>query len=124
MRWVFALGVAVVTGLFLGFTNTGVSMPWLLILSLAGACAAYAGTVTLCGALVAHASNRTALAGVLAVPLLLPLSFMSVSALRVALGTTPVFDTTKGMIAGFGLLTYGLATLAVGPYMFKAVWKS
>lgn len=117
------ISTAVVTGLFLGFTNTGVSMPWLLILSLTGACAAYAGTVTLCGALVAHASNRTALAGVLAVPLLLPLSFLEVSGLRVALEMEGKFNVGNGIIAGVGLLSYGAAAMAIGPYLFSAVWK-
>jgi ABC-type transport system involved in cytochrome c biogenesis permease component len=68
------LTASIITGLFLGFTNTGVAMPLILMTCILGSCAAYAGTVTLCGALVSHASNRTALAGVLAVPLLLPLS--------------------------------------------------
>jgi heme exporter protein B len=118
-----ALTAIVLTVLFLGFTGTAVGIPWLLIICQLGSCAAYAGTVTLCGALVAHASNRTALAGVLAVPLLLPLSFLAVSGLRVALDTEGIFNVTKGVISGTGLLVYGAACLATGPYIFSAVWK-
>ncbi len=117
------LTASIITGLFLGFTNTGVAMPLILMTCILGSCAAYAGTVTLCGALVSHASNRTALAGVLAVPLLLPLSFLAVSGLRVALDVKGSFNVSNGVIAGIGLLCYGLATLMIGPYLFKAVWK-
>jgi hypothetical protein len=73
--------------------------------------------------LVTHASNQTALAGILSVPLLLPLSFLAVSGLRVALDVQGAFNAGNGIIAGLGLLSYGLATLAVGPYLFAAVWK-
>lgn len=117
------LTATIITVLFLGFTHMAVAHWILLLASLLGSCAAFSGTVTLCGALVAHASNRAALAGVLAVPLLLPLSFMAVSGLRVALDMDGGFNVARGMIAGFGLLCYGIATLAIGPYLFGAVWK-
>jgi ABC-type transport system involved in cytochrome c biogenesis permease component len=117
------LTAILVTTLFLGFTHTKIAIPWLLAVCTIGSCAAYAGTVTLCGALVSHATNRSALAGVLSVPLLLPLSFLAVSGLRVALNLEGNFDVAKGVIAGTGLLCYGLATLALGPYLFAAVWK-
>ena len=113
----------VITFLFLGFTHVPVAKPWLLMICTFGSCASYAGTVTLCGALVAQASNRTALAGVLAVPLLLPLSFLAVSGMRVALDVAGGFNVGKGVIAGVGLLCYGAATLLIGPYLFSAVWK-
>ncbi len=123
-NFVFMIATAaLLTFLFLGFTKSGVAIPWLLIICLLGASASYAGTVTLCGALVSNATNRTALAGVLSVPLLLPLSFMAVSALRVALDMEARFDAQKGTVAGLGLLLYGAATLSLGVYLFKAVWK-
>ncbi|MBC8066008.1 MAG: heme exporter protein CcmB [Chlorobia bacterium] len=118
-----AITSLVLTVLFLGFTRTGVAIPWLFVACIAGSCAAYAGTVTLCGALVAQASNRNALAGVLSVPLLLPLSFLAVSGLRVALDLRGGFNVGNGAIAGVGLLCYGAASLVIGPYLFAAVWK-
>lgn len=118
-----AITAIVVSILFLGFTHIGVGNLPLFVICLAGSCMSYAGTVTLCGALVAHASNRTALAGVLAVPLLLPLSFMAVSGLRVALDLNGSFNLTRGFISGIGLVLYGAATLSVGSYLFGAVWK-
>ena len=113
----------VVSVLFFGFTHLGVANLPLLMLCLAGSCMAYAGTVTLCGALVTHASNRTTLAGVLAVPLLLPLSFMAVAGLRVALDVEGTFSFSRGMSSGIGLALYGLASLSVGSYLFAAVWR-
>lgn len=113
----------VLSFLFLGFTKTALAIPSLFIACMIGSSAAYAGSITLCGALVAQASNRSALAGVLAVPLLLPLSFLAVSGLRVALDLKGGFNVSNGMIAGFGLLCYGAASLALGPYLFAAVWK-
>ena len=114
---------ALLTILFLGFTNTPLAHFDLYLLAVAGSCSAYAGTVTLCGALVTHASNRSALAGVLAVPLLLPLTFLAVGSLRVAFDMHGSLNFTNGLISGVGILVYGLATLAVGPYLFAAVWK-
>lgn len=118
-----ALNATLLTILFLGFTNTPLANLGLYLLSVAGSCSAYAGTVTLCGALVTHASNRSALAGVLAVPLLLPLTFLAVGSLRVAFDVQGSFNFTNGIISGVGILVYGLATLAIGPYLFAAVWK-
>ena len=92
---------------------------WILL----GSCCAFTGAVTLCGALVAQASNRTALVGVLSVPLLLPLTFLAVSGLRVAFDMKGGFNITNGIIAGVGLVCYGFASLAGGPYLFSAVWK-
>jgi hypothetical protein len=46
-----------------------------------------------------------------------------VSGLRVALDVKGSFNVSNGVIAGIGLLCYGLATLMIGPYLFKAVWK-
>ena len=114
---------ALLTALFVGFTKSGIGNWWLLMICILGSSMAFAGTVTLCGALVSHATHRTALVGVVAVPLLLPLSFMAVSAMRVALDVEGRFDTTKGMISGIGLLSYGAASIAVGVYLFKAVWR-
>lgn len=109
--------------LFLGFTGTPLAVPWLYLVCLFGACCSFTGAVTLCGALVAQASNRNALVGVLSVPLLLPLVFLTVSGLRVAFDMKAGFNQTNGIIAGFGLVCYGFASLAGGTYLFSSVWK-
>ncbi len=95
-------------------------IPWLFLLSLLGAAGALAGAVTLCGALVAQAANRATLAGTISLPLLLPVLFLGVNGTRAGLGDG-VLET--GLTASIGLLCYGVASLAIGPYLFAAVWK-
>lgn len=118
--------------LFLIFTGQPIALTWLLVLSLIGGCGALTGAVTLCGALVAQAANRAALAGAIAIPLLLPVLAMGVSGTRVALSqgildANTVFaqDFLRGGIAAsLGLWAYAVASLAIGPWLFAAVWKS
>lgn len=107
--------------LFLFLTGQSLVHPWLFGACLIGGCGALAGTVTLCGALVAQAKNRSALAGALALPLLLPLAFLAISALKVPLGEG---DLANGWRGAVGLIGYGVLTLAFGPYLYEAVWKT
>lgn len=93
----------------------------LYIVCLLGGSGALAGTVTLCGAIVAQAQNRSALAGVLAIPLLLPFVFLAVTGLRIAIDPGLIGNGTS---AAIGLWAYAVATLAIGPYLFAAIWKS
>jgi len=95
-------------------------VPWLFAVSLLGAGCALAGAVTLCGALVAQAANRSTLAGTISLPLLLPVLFLGVNGTRAGLGDG-VLET--GLTATVGLLCYGVASLAIGPYLFAEVWK-
>ncbi len=111
----------VLSALFLGFIGMHVAIPWLFALSLFGGCVALAGTVTLCGALVARASNRAALAGAVSVPLLLPLIAIGVSSMRVSLGSG---FYTQGVMATIGLYGYAIFTLAIAPWVFASVWKN
>lgn len=107
--------------LFLGFSGMSVAIPWLFSLSLVGGTTALAGTVTLCGALVAKAANRAALAGAISVPLLLPLVAIGVSSMRVALGSGVYLS---GVLATVGLYGYAAFTLSIAPWLFASVWKS
>ncbi|MEA2554477.1 MAG: heme exporter protein [Fimbriimonadaceae bacterium] len=122
----YNLGLMLVTGLILSllfFTmiGRGIEHPVLYLICLIGSCASLAGAVTLCGALVAQAAGRGALAGAIAIPLLLPLVALGVAGMRVALGEGAL---RGGEEAAFGLVCYGVATLAIGPALFAAVWKS
>lgn len=112
---------AVLSILFFTLVGKGVDIPWLYAVCLIGSCASLAGTVTLCGALVAQASGRGALAGAISIPLLLPLVALGVAGMRVALGEGVL---KGGEEAALGLVCYGVATLAIGPALFAAVWKS
>jgi heme exporter protein B len=106
----YNLGLMLVTGavlsiLFFTLVGMGVENLGLYAICLVGSCASLAGAVTLCGALVAQAAGRGALAGAIAIPLLLPLVALGVAGMRVALG--------EGMLRG-----------GQDPALFAAVWKS
>lgn len=121
----FSLSISGGTGLLLSLLFVGMSSVkvagWpLFTVSVVAGSVGMAGAVTLCGALVARAANRSALAAAIAVPLLFPLIFLGVAALRVAFG----FDSLDGgWGAGAGIVCYALATYAIGPWLFAAVWK-
>ncbi len=111
----------ILSALFFMLTGRDVEIPSLYFLSLVGGCASLAGAVTLCGALVAQAANRSAMAAAISVPLLLPLVALGVGSMRVSLGEGSV---QSGIQAGIGLLGYSAMTLTVGPGLFAAVWKT
>jgi len=112
---------AVLAWMFVLLVRVPVHVPWLLGVCLIGSSATLAAGVTLSGALVAQAANRAALAAAVALPLLLPLVALGVSGVRVALGDGQI---AGGVGAGLGLVCYGIASFAIGPYLFAAVWKS
>ena len=114
------LTATVLCGLFFLLTSAKLAHPGLFVLGMAGSLLALSGAVCVCGAIAAPASNRTALAATLALPLLAPVIFWGVAALRVSLGEG-VFE--NGMAAAWGLLGYGIASVAIGPYLFASVWK-
>lgn len=123
---IYNLGLMLVTGLVLSvlffvMIDIQVTRPGLYVVCLLGSCGSLAGAVTLCGALVAQASSRGSLAGAIAIPLLLPLVALGVAGMRVALGDGVV---RGGEVSAIGLICYGVATLAIGPSLFAAVWKS
>lgn len=122
----FNLILVAVTGVVLGtlfllLAQVKIASVPVFVLSLVGACLALGGGVTLSGALVAQAANRNALAAAIALPLLVPLTAIGVSALRVAFGDG---NQTAGMMAAAGLVCYGVVSVALGPYLFAAVWKT
>jgi len=112
---------AMLSALYLGFNGTTIGVPWLFVVSVLAGCLSLAGTVTLCGAIASQASNRAVLAAVIAVPLLLPLVTIGVSAVRVSLGDG---DMASGIASVIGLVGYAGATLATGPWIYATVWKS
>ncbi len=109
------------SGLFFLLSDISVSRPWLYLVVIGGGCIALAGSVTLCGALVAQAASRAALVGAIALPLLLPLTFLGVQGMREALGDPGTDGNAREAV---GLVGYAALTWATGPYLFAAVWKS
>ena len=98
-----------------------VNHPGLFVACLLGGGAAVAGAVTLCGAIVAQAANRAALAGAVAIPLLVPLLQWGVVGTKAAFG---VERLDLGTSAAMGMACYAAASIVVGPYIYAAVWKS
>ncbi len=115
------IGGLLLGGLFVAAVGLDVRHPWLFVLCLLAGGAAVAGAVTLCGAIVAQAANRTALAGAIAIPLLWPLLQWGVAGLQSAIGTGLLRD---GISAATGMVCYAVVGLVVGPYLYAAVWKS
>jgi len=112
---------AILGTLFLVLAGVSVARPDVFVVALLGASLAMGGSVTLSGAMVAQAANRAALSAAVGLPLLLPMTIFGVAALRVAFGDPGV---AAGIQAAVGLISYGAATVAIGPYLFAAVWKS
>jgi heme exporter protein B len=110
----------VLSVMFVVFTNLKVDHISLFALSLAGGCVSLAISVTLCGALVSQAANRSALAGVIGIPLLLPFVAMGVGALRVSLGAGSV---SSGEISCIGLYSFSVLMGAAAPNLYAAIWK-
>ena len=115
-----ALTGFLVAALFLLLTGVTVATPLMLIASILGGAAALSGTVTLVSAMIARGANRGTLAGVVALPLLLPL---------VALGVTAGRSAFEGLAqpAGWagtaGVWMYTLLVFATAPYQFAAIWR-
>jgi len=114
---------AVLSILLFGLTTQTVSHYPLYTLGLLGGCASLAGAVTLCGALAAQASNRSALVGAIGIPLLLPLIAMGIGATRYCLGGVGVGIASRAVSSAIGLSVYAFAIFAVGPWLFDVVWK-
>lgn len=115
------LTAIILSVLFLMLTSLEVVNLGLYAGSLLAGCVALSATVTFCGALVAQASNRAILAGAISLPMLLPLIALGIGSLKVALGSGGLDGGTQ---ATLGLVAYGVAAYAAGPYLFAAVWRS
>lgn len=113
-------GGAMISMMFFGLTGISIGAAGLYAIGLLGGCAALAGATSLCGALVAQASNRTVLAGAISLPLLLPLVVVGVAATSAAIQPE---GARAGTEATLGLWGYAAATWALGPHLFAAVWK-
>jgi heme exporter protein B len=110
----------VLTVLFMIVMNLTVVHLGLMAVSLLGGALALSGAVTLCGALAARAASRQALAGAIALPLVIPIAVWGVTSLRVAFGESG-YDA--GRAAALGLVAYGVVSNAVGPFIYAALWK-
>jgi heme exporter protein CcmB len=115
-----AIGL-LMTAFYVATSNLVVTSPLALTAGVVFGCLALSGTVTLSGALVAQASQRTILAGGIALPLLIPLVYLGITAVRWPLGEGTAESGSTGII---GLFLYAVAGHAIGPLVFEAIWKS
>lgn len=110
---------AVVLPLFLLLLTISIQDWPLLLCSLVAGSAALATAIGLCGALVARSQSRAALAGVISIPVLLPVVMLGVGALRIAFGDVG----EQGWTSVAGLVGLATAFAATGPYLYAAIWK-
>jgi heme exporter protein B len=118
---IMVANATVLAGLYAFVGSVPIVDPALYVLSVFCGCFALSGVVTLCGALVSQAKNRSALAGALSIPVLFPLLFLGIESMRVAFGGGVA---ANGWQALLGMAGYATATLSLGPYLYSAVWKS
>lgn len=111
---------ALLTFLFVIVMNLTVIHFGLMLIGLLGGGLALSGAVTLCGALAARAASRQALAGAVALPLVIPVAVFGVASLRVAFMDS---GYEQGLTAANGLLAYGIASNAIGPFIYALLWK-
>lgn len=114
------IGGVIISVLFFGLTGVPLHGFGAYVLGMLGGCSALAGATSLCGALVAQASNRAVLSGAISLTLVLPLIALGVVATRTALEPQ---GARGGFEAILGLWGYAVATWAIGPHLFAAVWR-
>lgn len=115
-----AATAGVVALLFLVLTGVGVANYSLLAVTLLGGSLALAGMVTLVSAMISRGNNRSTLAGVVAMPLLVPLVAMGVSAVRCSLSGQAI---SGGWLSCAGVWEYTAVVLAMSPFQFAAIWS-
>lgn len=111
----------VLGGVFVAMANIDVVRPFPFVAGLVLLSLAMAGGVSLCGGLVLGAANRWVLVGALSLPLLMPVVFLGVVAIRSGLGAGFEGTGTESLMALGG---YALVTLAAGPGLVAAVWRN
>ena len=67
------------------------------------------------------AANRWILAGLVSLPLLVPVVFLGVGALQAGLGSGLDQQGSQSLVA---LAAYALVTLAAGPILIGQVWRN
>ncbi|MEO7453856.1 MAG: heme exporter protein CcmB [Fimbriimonadales bacterium] len=114
-----ALVAIVVMPLFALFVGVQVVDFGMLFAGLGAGCAALGVAIGFCGSLVSRSKSQAALAGVISIPVLLPVVLLGVGALRVAFGD----PSSLGWTSILGLAGLATAFAAAGPHLYAAVWK-
>lgn len=109
-----------ITLLFFVLTSVSPSHLGLLVLTLCGGAIGLAGVVTLVSALISRGGNRTTIGSVVAVPLIVPLVALGVTAVRASIDGAFL---GKGFETCLGVWGYSVAITAVAPYVFAVIWR-
>lgn len=113
-----AVAIVIVPAFLLLVNVTVASVALLIAGSLCGV-AGLAAVVSMCGALASRAQGKGLLAGVISLPLLLPVLTAGITALRGAFGDPP----DESWRAVLSLMGMAAAFFAIGPYLYAAIWK-
>ncbi len=119
LQMVFACVVLALV--YVGMADIAVERPAIFALGLFLLSLSLAGGTTFCSALVMGANNRWLLAGVVALPLLVPVVFLGVVALRCGLGAGFLDRGIESLVALGG---YVLVVFSSGPRLAAAVWRN
>lgn len=92
----------------------------LLALGLLGGVLCLAGIVTLSSALISRGSNRGALGGVIALPMLFPVLAMGVGSGRSAFEGSM---RLAGWNSAFAMILFAFLVFCIAPYLFAAIWR-
>lgn len=114
---------AIVVPLHIMFTGVEVRHPGLLMTALATGCVALSSGVTFCGALISRSSSRGAVAGVICLPVLLPVILAGMGALRVSFGDLAEGAARTGWTSVASLVALSAAFLGIGRQLFAFIWE-
>jgi heme exporter protein B len=114
------IATSVMSILFLGMSHISLINPLLFIGTAFGGAIAIASTVTITGAIAAPASNRSAIAAGISVPILLLLVSLGVSGTATAFGE-PLVSGEKTPIV---MIAYAIAASTLGPVVYSRIWKA
>lgn len=109
-----------VTIVFIVLTGLSIANYFLLVVNILFGSVALASVVTLVSALISRGSNKGTLATVVALPILLPLIALGVSASRGAFDPL-VFET--GVRGAIGVGLYGILVISMAPLLFASIWR-
>ncbi len=121
MGMVLCIGQALLMGgAFFILTNATVTQPLIALAGLVAYGAALAATVGVASALVPGAQNRWLIALVISLPLCLPVVVFGTGVMAAALGSQ---KETSGWLTVGVLLVTTVATLVLGTFSTRAIWR-
>ena len=116
-----ALVTVVVTPVYMLITGMGIGAPGVFVGTMASGCIGLAGAATIIAALAAKARGTGALFGALGLPLLVVFIALLMNAANTVYAPRPEMQQVLKDVGG--LLSYGVALIAVSSITFRFVWE-